>query len=51
MVATPETKEDRIKILNTLQQKRKQDCKVIVKAALEKMTAEGIKVNFQAVAK
>ncbi len=50
MAATPETKEDRVKTLNTVQEKRKQDCKAKVEAALEKMTAEGIKINFQAVA-
>ena len=51
MSATPETKEDRVKTLNTVQEKRKQDCKAKVEAALEKMTVEGIKINFQAVAK
>ena len=51
MAATPETKEERVKILNTLQEKRKQDCKAKVEAALEKMSAEGIKINFQALAK
>ena len=51
MTATPETKEERIKTLKNAQEKRKQKCFAQVESALEKMMAEGIKINFSTVAK
>jgi hypothetical protein len=51
MAGTSETKEARIKTLKNAQEQRKQKCKAQVESALEKMMAQGIKINFSTVAK
>jgi Tfp pilus assembly protein FimV len=51
MAGTSETKEMRIKTLKNAQEKRKQQCKIQVNSALERMIVQSTKINFSAVAK
>ncbi len=51
MAATRETKEARVAKLNAVQLERKRQCLIKVDEALERMQREGLKINFNTVAK